>query len=44
MFPSTYPDPDAEKLLNEWKPEHATPLVQIQSSASDNELQTVSGD
>ena len=46
MFPSLYIDPDAQKLLNEWKPEHTNPLVQIESPAatSDKNLQTVSGD
>jgi hypothetical protein len=43
MFPSLYPDAEAEKLLNEWKPAHAMPLVQIQGAAKD-ELQPVSGD
>ena len=33
MFPSTYPDEGAQKLLNEWKPEHPRPLVQIQAPA-----------
>ena len=42
MFPSLYPDTGAQKLLNEWKPAHAMPLVQIQSTAKD-ELQPVSG-
>jgi hypothetical protein len=46
MFPSLYSDPDAQKLLNEWKPTHTDPLVQIQPPAatSDKNLQTVSGD
>jgi hypothetical protein len=46
MFPSLYPDPDAQKLLNEWRPEHSGPLVQIQSpsNAPSDELETVSGD
>lgn len=50
MFPSLYKDPDALKLLNEWKPEHTHPLVQIQaagtaeSTAEDSTLETVSGD
>jgi hypothetical protein len=46
MFPSMYPDADAQKLLNEWRPEHSGPLVQIQDSskAASDELQTVSGD
>jgi hypothetical protein len=44
MFPSMYPDADAQKILNEWRPEHPTPLVQIQSSANNTELETVSGD
>ena len=33
------------KLLNEWKPAHSGPLVQIQAPAYvDNQLQGVSGD
>jgi hypothetical protein len=46
MFPSLYPDADAQKLLNEWRPEHGRPLVQIQapSATTDDQLQTVSGD
>jgi hypothetical protein len=46
MFPSLYPDADAQKLLNEWRPEHAGPLVQIQAPAksTNDTLQTVSGD
>ena len=46
MFPSTYPDEGARQLLNEWRPEHDGPLVQIQASANTvgNELQSVSGD
>jgi hypothetical protein len=43
MFKPLYPDVDAQKLLNEWKPEHAMPLVQIQASTND-QLQPVSGD
>jgi hypothetical protein len=46
MFPSTYPDEGARQLLNEWRPEHNGPLVQIQAPANavGNELQSVSGD
>ena len=46
MFPSLYPDAKAQKDLNEWRPEHTTPLVQIQAPAhsSNDTLQTVSGD
>jgi hypothetical protein len=46
VFPSLYPDAGAQKLLNEWRPEHTAPLVQIQapSAAANNELQSVSGD
>ena len=46
IFPSTYPDAGAQTLLNEWRPEHSGPLVQIEanSSAAKDELQTVSGD
>src|SRR5256885_9944655 len=49
LFPSLYPDAEAQKLLNEWKPAHAMPLVQIQdatgtSGAKADQLQTVSGD
>jgi hypothetical protein len=45
MFPSTYPDEGAQKLLNEWRPEHTSPLVQIQApNAANSELQSVSGD
>jgi hypothetical protein len=46
MFPSTYPDDGALQLLNEWRPEHSGPLVQIQAPANTvgNELQSVSGD
>jgi Domain of unknown function (DUF3463) len=45
VFPSMYPDEGAQKLLNEWRPEHTGPLVQIQSpsTASNSELQSVSG-
>lgn len=43
-----YQDPGAQKLLNEWKPAHQAPLVQIGSAASSthagSELQEVSGD
>jgi hypothetical protein len=46
MFSSLYPDAGAEKLLNEWRPEHTNPLIQIQASASaaKTELQPISGD
>jgi hypothetical protein len=46
MLPSLYPDTDAQKMLNEWRPEHPGPLVQIQAAASttSDNLQTVSGD
>ena len=46
MFPSLYPDAGAQKLLNEWRPEHPGPLVQIQAPATtaNDTLQTVSGD
>jgi hypothetical protein len=42
-----YPDPGAQRLLNEWKPSHQGPLVQIGTVASTHsttELQEVSGD
>jgi hypothetical protein len=47
-----YADPGAQRLLNEWKPAHQGPLVQIGSNAqpshaahnSASELQEVSGD
>ena len=41
-----YPDPGAQKLLNEWKTPHQGPLVQIgtASTHSTAELQGVSGD
>lgn len=39
-----YPDDSATKLLNEWKPAHATPLVQIDGKSKQSELQEVSGD
>ncbi len=46
VFASLYPDAGAEKLLNEWRPEHTNPLVQIQASAgtAKTELQAISGD
>ena len=46
IFPSLYPDADAQKLLNDWKPEHAMPLIQIQNTNSPvgEKLQAVSGD
>jgi hypothetical protein len=46
MFPSEYNDADAQRLLNEWRPEQSGPLVQIQTTAgaTDGSLQTVSGD
>src|SRR3979411_354310 len=31
VFPSLYPDEGAQKLLNEWRPEHTGPLIQIQA-------------
>jgi hypothetical protein len=46
MF-STYEDQGAEKILNEWKPEHPGPLVQIATpvtTTQNSELQSVSGD
>jgi hypothetical protein len=41
-----YPDPGAQKLLNEWKSSHRGPLVQIGTASpySTGELQEVSGD
>jgi hopanoid biosynthesis associated radical SAM protein HpnH len=47
MFFSKYEDEGAMKLLNEWKPAHAGPLVQIAASGATPkraELQEVSGD
>ena len=47
IFPPLYEDQDAMKLLNEWKPAHAAPLVQIAATpatATSAELQGVSGD
>jgi hypothetical protein len=46
MFKSLYPDDDAQKLLNEWKPSSHGPLVQIAAPVTHNadSLQEVSGD
>jgi hypothetical protein len=51
IFFDTYADDGAMKLLNEWKPAHAAPLVQIAAGAGNTpaneasaELQGVSGD
>ena len=47
IFFDTYPDDGAMKLLNEWKPAHAAPLVQIAAtpaSETSAELQEISGD
>jgi hypothetical protein len=48
IFFSKYEDDGAMKLLNEWKPAHTGPLVQIASpagtAANSAELQGVSGD
>jgi hopanoid biosynthesis associated radical SAM protein HpnH len=47
IFFSKYEDDGAMKLLNEWKPAHAGPLVQIAApggSSKNAELQEVSGD
>jgi hypothetical protein len=47
IFFDTYADDGAMKLLNEWKPAHAAPLVQIaEPSASQPSaaLQEISGD
>jgi hopanoid biosynthesis associated radical SAM protein HpnH len=47
IFFSKYEDDGAMKLLNEWKPAHAGPLVQIgapSTAAKSAELQEVSGD
>jgi hopanoid biosynthesis associated radical SAM protein HpnH len=48
MFFNTYEDEGVMKLLNEWKPAHSGPLVQIASSTASTEnageLQGVSGD
>jgi hopanoid biosynthesis associated radical SAM protein HpnH len=41
---SLYPDEGARKLLNEWKPAHAGPLVQIEPKVNSRELQPTSGD
>ncbi len=44
IFFDTYPDDGALKLLNEWKPAHTAPLVQIAEPAAEHaaELQGVS--
>ena len=46
IFFDSYRDDSAMKLLNEWKPAHAAPLVQIAEPASETKstLQQVSGD
>jgi hypothetical protein len=48
IFFNKYEDEGAMKLLNEWKPAHEGPLVQIAPPANvgqgANELQGVSGD
>jgi hypothetical protein len=50
IFFDTYPDDGAMKLLNEWKPAHAAPLVQIAAGAgsaageTSAALQEISGD
>ena len=47
IFFSKYEDDGAMKLLNEWKPVHAGPLVQIAApgvTPKSTELQEVSGD
>jgi hypothetical protein len=47
IFFSKYEDDGAMKLLNNWKPAHTAPLVQIASPgamAKSGELQEVSGD
>jgi hypothetical protein len=47
IFFDSYKDDGAQKLLNEWKPAHAGPLVQIaggQVAESSAALQEVSGD
>jgi hypothetical protein len=43
IFFDTYADDGAMKLLNEWKPAHASPLVQIEekAAATSSELQGV---
>ena len=43
MFPSTYEDEGATKLLNEWKPAVHAPLVQIAEQQASS-LQEVAGD
>jgi hypothetical protein len=49
IFFDTYADDGAMKLLNEWKPAHTAPLVQIAdgvdaANETNSELQGVSGD
>jgi hypothetical protein len=46
IFFDSYRDDGAMKLLNEWKPAHPAPLVQIASPAGDTSvaLQEISGD
>ena len=49
IFFDTYADAGAMKLLNEWKPAHTAPLVQIAdgvdaANETNSELQGVSGD
>jgi hypothetical protein len=47
IFFDTYRDDGAMKLLNEWKPAHAAPLVQIAETsvgATSQAMQEISGD
>jgi hypothetical protein len=46
IFFDTYADDGAMKLLNEWKPVHAAPLVQIAETPANetSALQEISGD
>jgi hypothetical protein len=47
MLFDTYADDGAMKLLNEWKPAHPAPLVQIAATPvgeSSRALQEISGD
>jgi hypothetical protein len=45
MLFDSYEDDGALKLMNEWKPAHAAPLVQISATAqTDSAMQEISGD
>lgn len=45
MFPSLYPDADAQKMLNSWKPVSHEPAVLVQiETQTESPVETVSGD